>query len=278
MKYKALSIAGFDGSGGAGIQADLKTFSALGCYGMTVLTALPVQNTTGVSAIYDIPTKCIEEQIVSILDDIKTEAVKIGMLNTSEVIKLVASKLRAYTVGNIVIDPVMVAKSGHKLLADDAIQVLKEYLIPLATVITPNIPEAEELTGYKIRNEQAMERIAKMLLKMGPKAVFLKGGHFHGNLARDVLICANDIRWFEAERVKTRNTHGTGCTLSAAITALLAQNYSINEAIYMAKSYITNAIKAGSNECIGQGRGPVHHFYHLWKGNDHLLHSFTKSL
>jgi hydroxymethylpyrimidine/phosphomethylpyrimidine kinase len=264
--YKALSIAGFDGSGGAGIQADLKTFSALGCYGTTVLTALPVQNTVGVRSIYDIQTVCVEEQVRSIYEDIQINATKIGMLHRHAIIEAVADLLREYKVKNIVLDPVMVAKSGDKLLLLDAIAAMKEQLFPLTTVLTPNLLEASEALGREIKTRDQMEQAALELLEMGPQAVVVKGGHLK-ECCDDCLVIRGakpEFHWFPSERIETKNTHGTGCTFSAAITAYLARGKSILESVSLAKAYLTRAIKKGANIEIGHGHGPVHHFHHLW--------------
>ncbi|KTD40676.1 bifunctional hydroxymethylpyrimidine kinase/phosphomethylpyrimidine kinase [Legionella parisiensis] len=266
MHYKALSIAGFDGSGGAGIQADLKTFSALGCYGMTVLTALPVQNTCGVKSCYGIPLQAIEDQLNAIFDDIKPDSIKIGMLFSSEIISLVASFLKRKATGiPIVIDPVTVAKSGYPLLSPEAVDSLITGLMPLATLITPNLPEASTFTGETASSEKEMKYIGQKLLNFGPKYVLLKGGHLQSFESNDLLIGANgDTHWFSSPRINSQNTHGTGCTLSAAITACLAQKIDLVKACSIAKNYLFNAIKAAKDENIGQGNGPVHHFYHFW--------------
>lgn len=263
MKYKCLSIAGFDGSGGAGIQADLKTFSALGCYGMTVLTALPVQNTCGVRSCYEIPLKAIEEQLEAIFDDIKPDCIKIGMLFSTAIIQLVANFLMQRAVGiPIVLDPVMVAKSGDPLLLPDAVESLKNKLIPLVTLITPNLPEAYTLVGKTTE----MEKLAAKLLCLGSKAVLLKGGHSTGTNAEDLFVDQNDIhQWLRAERIESKNTHGTGCTLSAAICALVAQGTPLLEACQSAKRYLFEAMLAAKDNSVGHGHGPVHHFYQLWR-------------
>lgn len=264
--YKVLSIAGFDGSGGAGIQADLKTFSALGCYAATALTALPVQNTMGVRSIYEIATICVEEQIKAILDDMSVDAIKIGMLHRQDIIESVIALLKHYNAKNIVLDPVMVAKSGDRLLKPDAIWTMKKGLFPLATVITPNLLEASELLGKPIQDKKDMEKAAKELIQMGPQAIVLKGGHLDGDC--DDCLCLNnkkpEIYWFSSPRIQTRNTHGTGCTFSAAIAAFLARGSSIFDAVKQAKEYLTQAIDAGKELKIGKGNGPVHHFYHSW--------------
>lgn len=264
--YKVLTIAGFDGSGGAGIQADLKTFSALGCYGTTALTALPVQNTMGVRSIYNIDTICLEEQIKAILEDMLMNAIKIGMLHRQEVIESVATLLKHYHATNIVLDPVMVAKSGDKLLMPKAISSMKEKLLPITTVLTPNLSEASELLGREIRDKAQMEQAALDLIEMGPQAVVVKGGHLNGD-CDDCLCLKNpdlEIHWLSTPRIQTQNTHGTGCTFSAAITAFLARGFAIFDSVNQAKKYLTQAVDAGSQLKIGQGNGPVHHFYHLW--------------
>ncbi len=262
MKYKCLSIAGFDGSGGAGIQADLKTFSALGCYGMTVLTALPVQNTCGVRSCYDIPLQCIQEQLETIFDDIIPDCIKIGMLFSSPIITLVAEFLRKNTFGiPIVLDPVMVAKSGEPLLLSAAVETLKTQLIPLTTIITPNLPEAYALVGYL----DSPEELATQLLKLGSNAVLLKGGHSGGNTSDDVFLDKyNKYCLLKSERIISKNTHGTGCTLSAAICAFLAQGNSLLSACEMAKAYLWEAMHASKDHSLGKGHGPVHHFYRSW--------------
>lgn len=266
MRYKALSIAGFDGSGGAGIQADLKTFSALGCYGMTVLTALPVQNTCGVRKCYSIPLEAIEDQLNAIFDDIKPDAIKIGMLFDKEIIELVARflKKRAKHIP-IVLDPVTVAKSGDALLVPEAVDTLISLMMPLATLITPNLPEAYTFTGINAQNEQEMIEVARTLLSFGPEYVLIKGGHLISSTSNDLLMGQNGmLHWFESPRIDSKNTHGTGCTLSAAITSLLAQNIDMDQACGIAKNYLFNAIKAAKNQSVGMGHGPVHHFYHFW--------------
>lgn len=266
MQYKALSIAGFDGSGGAGIQADLKTFSALGCYGMTVLTALPVQNTCGVRNCYEIPLQAIEDQLHAIFDDIKPDAIKIGMLFKSDIIKLVASVLKQRAINiPIVIDPVTVAKSGDALLLPEAIDSLISLLMPMATLITPNLPEAEAFTGINVITEQDMVHTAKKLLELGPQNVLLKGGHLQSDTSNDLLMGKQgEIICFPSPRIETKNTHGTGCTLSAAITACLAQQIDLQKACGIAKNYLYQAILAAKDESLGLGHGPVHHFYHVW--------------
>jgi hydroxymethylpyrimidine/phosphomethylpyrimidine kinase len=264
--YKVLTIAGFDGSAGAGLQADLKTFSALGCYGATALTAIAVQNTLGVRSIYDITAVCVEEQIKAILDDIHMNAVKIGMLHRQDIVDSVAQILSQYGLRNIVLDPVMVAKSGDKLLLPDAMATMRERLFPISTVLTPNLLEASQLLGREIRTRAQMEQAAINLIEMGPQAVVVKGGHLSGD-CDDCLVLKNpnvNIHWFSAPRIQTKNTHGTGCTFSAAIAAFLAMGFTIFDSVSRAKEYLTKSIEAGAPIKIGQGNGPVHHFHHLW--------------
>jgi hydroxymethylpyrimidine/phosphomethylpyrimidine kinase len=259
---KVLTIAGFDGSGGAGIQADLKTFSALGCYGATVLTALPIQNTCGVTSIYEIATICVEEQIKAILEDMKMDAIKIGMLHRQEIIASVTALLKQYQLSNIVLDPVMIAKSGNPLLQLDAIEFMKRELFPLVTVLTPNLPEASRLLGREIKIREEMEKAALDLLEMGPHAVIVKGGHLEGDCF-DCLCLNRQFYWFSSQRIQTRNTHGTGCTFSAAIAAFLAKGMTVLESVQHAKEYLTKAIEAGAHLKIGQGNGPVHHLWNI---------------
>ena len=266
MQYKALSIAGFDGSGGAGIQADLKTFSAFGCYGMTVLTALPVQNTCGVRQCYNIPLQAIEDQLNAIFDDIKPDSIKVGMLFNSEIIELVAAFLKRKAKDiPIVLDPVTVAKSGDPLLLPESVDSLVTLLMPLATLITPNLPEAATFTRMNALSENEMLEVAQKMLDFGSKYVLLKGGHLESPKSNDLLMGINgESYWFASKRINSKNTHGTGCTLSAAITACLAQNIDLFNACSIAKNYLFNAIQAAKEERVGLGNGPVHHFYHLW--------------
>ena len=266
MQYKALSIAGFDGSGGAGIQADLKTFSALGCYGMSVLTALPIQNTCGVRKCYSIPLQAIEDQLHAIFDDIRPDSIKIGMLFNSDIVELVASFLKTKAKGiPIVVDPVTVAKSGDSLLMPEAVESLTSLLMPLATLITPNLPEAQTFTRMHVSSAEEMLTVGQKLLDFGSQYVLLKGGHLEGSTSNDLLIGRDgELHWYESERINSKNTHGTGCTLSAAITACLAQKIEIQKACGIAKNYLFNAIKASKEVSVGLGSGPVHHFYDWW--------------
>ncbi len=267
---RALTIAGSDSGGGAGIQADLKTFSALGCYGMSAVTALTAQNTIGVTGIHAVPAAFVAAQIDAVLGDIGADAVKIGMLQDAEIIRAVAERLRAHAVERIVLDPVMVAKSGDRLLREDAVAALREELLPMATVLTPNLPEAEILAAIgSIEGRPGMERAAGRLHDLGPAAVLVKGGHGEGATSADCLVYrdpdgATRSEWFEAERIATPNTHGTGCTLSSAIAAHLARGLGIEAAVREAKGYLTAAIAAGARLAIGHGHGPVDHF-HAWR-------------
>lgn len=260
---RVLTIAGSDSGGGAGIQADLKTIGANGCYGMTVITALTAQNTVGVNGIFPVPVEFVSAQLEAVLSDIGTDAVKIGMLFSPELIRTVAEQLEKYSVRAIVLDPVMVAQSGDKLLRDDAIEALKEHLIPMATVITPNLPEASVLLDREISTVDALEQAARDLAGIGCSNVLIKGGHLEGSISDDLLFLAPEQRSvvFAGKRVKTANNHGTGCTLSSAIASFLAGGASVEEAVRNAKHYITEAIRAGAAYTIGKGHGPVHHYY-----------------
>ncbi len=262
---RLLTIAGSDSGGGAGIQADLKTFSALGCYGMSVITALTAQNTLGVTAIHSVPTAFIARQIDAVVTDIGVDAVKIGMLATSEIIETVAERLGFYKLQPIVLDPVMTAKSGDRLLEESAIVALRNALLPLATVITPNLPEASILLGRPIQTADEMKQAAKDLQALGAKHVLIKGGHLETAHSRDCLLTADGAtHWLDAPRIMTKNTHGTGCTLSSAIAAYLAKGFDIAEAVKFAKAYLTGALEHGATYTLGKGHGPVHHFYKLW--------------
>ena len=261
----ALTIAGSDSGGGAGIQADLKTFSALGVYGASVITALTAQNTQGVRAIHDAPPEFIARQIDAVFDDIRIDAVKIGMLSRPEVIETVAAGLERHRVTKLVLDPVMVAKSGDLLLAAEAVAALRERLLPLAMVVTPNLPEAAVLLAEDpITDDSELAPACERLLALGPQWVLLKGGHMAGPESTDLLMSGDITRRFAAPRVATRNTHGTGCTLSSAITAGLAQGLDVVEAVARAKDYVTAALKAADRLDVGTGHGPVHHFHDYW--------------
>ena len=265
--YRCLTIAGSDSSGGAGIQADLKTFGALGCYGMSAITALTAQNTTGVSAIQALTPAFVLEQIRVVLSDIGVDAVKIGMLFSADIIKAVAEGLKSFNVQQVVLDPVMVAQSGDKLLKEDAIEAIKTHLIPMATVVTPNIPEAAVLTGKPADAAIDMRQTARTLARQGSRAVLIKAGHLDGAQSIDILYLSGDDRFFEISgpRIDTVNNHGTGCTLSSAITAYLARGETLDTAVRKAKRYIEGALKAAASYRIGHGHGPVHHYYPFWE-------------
>jgi hydroxymethylpyrimidine/phosphomethylpyrimidine kinase len=259
-----LTIAGSDPSGGAGIQADLKTFSALGVYGASVITALTAQNTQGVRGFTVVEPDFVAAQIDSVFDDLRIDAVKIGMVATAAVAMAIADRLRHYKPRNVVLDPVMVAKSGDRLLQDDAIAAIREQLVPLATVITPNLPEAAVLCGEAAPATLAdMHRTVRALHALGARAVLLKGGALDSPDSPDLLFDGGDVIELPARRIATRNTHGTGCTLSAALAALLPR-YELPEAARLAKAYLTAALAASDRLSVGSGRGPVHHFHALW--------------
>jgi len=268
-----LTIAGSDSSGGAGIQADIKSISANGAYAASVITALTAQNTQGVIDILPIPKAFIEAQIKAVMDDITIDVVKIGMLHDAQTICAVRDMLKKYQVKNIILDPVMVATSGHQLLENEAIETLKKELIPMATLITPNIPEAELLLGEPITKQEDLPRAAKQLSqKFGHISVLIKAGHMHGAKLIDILYNAttDEIVEIPSIRINTRNTHGTGCTLSSAIAAQLAQVNDLTLAVQKGQQYIAQAIKAGAHYHIGEGHGPVNHFYALThRGHNH---------
>ena len=262
----ALTIAGSDSSGGAGIQADLKTFSALGVYGASVITALTAQNTTGVSAIHDVPDDFIAAQMDAVFSDLAVKAVKIGMLSRPGAIRTVAEGLARHKARLVVLDPVMVAASGARLLSDDSLNDLRTILIPAADLITPNLPEAGALLGLEAaRTEEEMQRQGVALLALGARAVLMKGGHGEGPESVDLLVTPAGTQRFTAPRHATRNTHGTGCTLSSAIAAGLASGLDLPDAVEKAKIYITGAIAAADRLDVGAGHGPVHHFFQLWR-------------
>ena len=260
----ALTIAGSDSGGGAGIQADLKTFSALGVYGASVITAVTAQNTRAVTAVEAISPALIRAQIEAVFADLPPQAVKTGMLGDSQTICTVADSLAAVALPYLVIDPVMVAKSGDKLLADAAIATLRTRLIPLATLITPNLPEAGELLGRPVTTRDDMPQAAADLLALGCHAVLLKGGHLAGDASDDLLLTTGGATWLSAARHPGKNTHGTGCTLSAAITAGLARGLALVDAVHAAKDYIGAAIVAADRLHVGSGHGPLHHFHRWW--------------
>lgn len=262
----ALTIAGSDSGGGAGIQADLKAFSALGVYGASVITAVTAQNTCEVRAIHPIPGQVIAAQIDAVFDDIRVDAVKIGMLGDTNTVELVSQRLAVHKPKNLVVDPVMVSKSGDALLRASAVQMLKDQLLPQASLITPNLPEAAVLLDSKEPTSlQEMEDTVKSLYQLGPQAVLLKGGHMESSdQSIDLLFDGEQIIEFPAQRIPTLNTHGTGCSLASAITAGLASGLTVAEAVEQAKDYIHAAIQAADSLDVGRGHGPVHHFYKLW--------------
>ena len=265
MTAIAVTIAGSDSGGGAGIQADLKTFSALGVYGASVLTALTAQNTCGVTAIADLQPDFITAQIDAVFSDLKVNAVKIGMLSKTGVIETVAAGLDRYGIKNTVLDPVMVATSGDRLIDENAIAHLRSYLFPRAILITPNLLEAAALTSEPVAlTPDDMLAQGQRILAQGAQAVLMKGGHGTTDQCTDLLITPAGYEVFTSPRIDTRNTHGTGCTLSSAIAAGLAKGQTLREAVHAAKQYLTGALKAADQLQIGQGHGPVHHFYAQW--------------
>lgn len=259
--FRALSIAGSDSGGGAGIQADLKTFSALGVYGSSVITAITAQNTCDVTAIQVVEPSMVQRQIDAVLSDVGADAIKIGMLSNADTVSVVADRLSFYQTKNIVLDPVMISKSGNMLLQADAIQSMQQLLFPLISLLTPNIPEAETLTGHRIQNKTDMEKAAQILLSRGLSAVLIKGGHLQQEFCSDYLAFAEAAFWFEYPKVHTSNTHGTGCTLAAAIAGFLARGFSLVGAVQQAKCYLQKALSMGAQFQLGNGYGPVCHFY-----------------
>lgn len=263
--FRALTIAGSDSCGGAGIQADLKSFQANGVYGMSAITAVTVQNTMGVFGIQDINPEIIEGQIDAIFEDIRVDAVKIGMVSKIESIKAISKSLRKLSdIPKVVLDPVMISKSGFNLLSKDAKDTLVNELFPLAELITPNLPEAEEILGSEIKTVEEMKIAAQKLMELGPKAVLVKGGHLEDD-ATDLLYDGKEYVLLPQERINTVHTHGTGCTLSSAIAANLAKGMTIKDAVIEGKKYITSAIKYGFE--LGKGVGPTNHFYELYKAS-----------
>ena len=256
----ALTIAGSDSSGGAGIQADIKTMTVNGVFAMSAVTALTAQNTTGVAGIMEVTPAFLKEQLDSIFTDIRPDAVKIGMVSSAGLIQAIAEKLKEYHAKQIVVDPVMVATSGAKLINDDAVSVLKEKLLPLSDIVTPNIPEAEVLSGIEIKTEEDMTAAAEIIGKLYHCAVLLKGGH-QLNDANDLLYSQGVCRWFYGKRIHNPNTHGTGCTLSSAIASNLAKGFSMNESVRRAKEYISGALSAMLD--LGAGSGPMNHAFDI---------------
>ncbi|MBQ8046278.1 MAG: bifunctional hydroxymethylpyrimidine kinase/phosphomethylpyrimidine kinase [Bacteroidales bacterium] len=259
--YRVLSIAGSDSGGGAGIQADIKTISAMGCYATSAITAITVQNTLGVQAVHPVPVDILESQIDAVLSDIGTDAIKIGMLHSAEAANIVANMIAKYKINNVVLDPVMVSTSGHRLVEENAIEVIQNRLMSLSRVITPNIPEAEILAGYKIEGEKDFEKVARLLSHNSGVSVLLKAGHLDGKYLVDYFYNAEDntITKLPSKRVETPNTHGTGCTLSSALAAAIARGEDLTTAALSAKRYIEQAIISGAEYTIGNGYGPVNH-------------------
>lgn len=257
---RVLSIAGSDSGGGAGVQADLKTFSALGCFGMTAITALTAQNTTGVRAIHAVPVEMLAAQIDAVVEDIGVDAVKIGMLHAAATVETVAAAIDRHALGPVVLDPVMVATSGARLIDPAAVRSLVRELFPRAVLVTPNLDEAALLVERPLASEGDMARAAADLLAMGARAVLLKGGHLAGDTVADLLLAAgSEPRWFRAPRIATANTHGTGCTLSSAVAAFLALGRPLDEAVAAARAYVRGALEAGAPVRTGAGSGPLNH-------------------
>lgn len=262
-RSSAMTIAGSDSGGGAGIQADLKAFAAFGVYGTSAITAITAQNTRGVTAVHEIPTDVIEAQIDAIVTDIGADAVKTGMLSSATIIETVAAKVREHRLSRLVVDPVMVAKSGDRLLRTDAVEALRRQLLPLALVVTPNLPEAEVLADRSARTDAEIRDLARAIHALGPRYVVVKGGHREDAEAIDLLFDGERFAEFRAERVPTIHTHGTGCTFAASIAANLARGRDVATSVNAAKEYLTAAIRAAY--VVGHGRSPVHHFWHFWE-------------
>ena len=259
---RVLSIAGSDSGGGAGIQADLKTFAALGCFGMTAITALTAQNTRGVRSIHAVPLQILADQIDAVVEDIGVDAVKIGMLHSADTVRAVASALQRHGLSQVVLDPVMVATSGAKLIDEQAVAVLVRELFPLATLVTPNLDEAALLVGRPLRSEADMEAAGRELLERGARAVLLKGGHLPGEKVSDLLLARGaDPQWLRAPRIATPNAHGTGCTLSSAIASHLALGAPLEQAVARARDFVRGALAAGAPVRTGGGSGPLNHGY-----------------
>ena len=258
---RALTIAGSDSGGGAGIQADLKTFAALGVYGTSALTAVTAQNTLGVTGVQELPPDMVASQIDAVVSDIGADAVKTGMLANSGIIRVVAGKVTEHGLSNLVVDPVMVAKGGDPLLQEEAVDALRTLLVPLALVVTPNLPEASVLVGYRVVTLEQARRAARDIVGMGSRSVVVKGGHLQGD-AVDVFYDGSEFREFSSPRVDTTSTHGTGCTFASAIAAGLAKGMGVEEAVGQAKAYVTEAIRRAVP--IGSGHGPLNHFHAFW--------------
>lgn len=262
---RVLTVAGSDSGGGAGIQADLKAISACGCFGMTAITAITAQNTVGVTAIHGVPVDVLQEQMRAVISDIGVDAIKIGMLHSAEVVEAVSTVLNEYSINNVVLDPVMVATSGDPLIEDDAIVAMQEKLFPLVRLITPNVPEAEILLGEKLKDDDLSE-VAFQLAERYSVSVLAKAGHLTGDQVTDVLYDNEtaELYSFSSDRIDTRNSHGTGCTLSSSVAAFLANEQSLPEAVGNGLEYVHTALVAGAKYKIGEGHGPVHHFHNFW--------------
>jgi hydroxymethylpyrimidine/phosphomethylpyrimidine kinase len=261
----ALTIAGSDSGGGAGIQADLKTFSALGVFGCSAITSLTAQNTLGVQGVFAVPPQFVQQQIQSVMSDINVGAIKTGMLANAEIISALVESLTQLSAIPLVVDPVMVATSGDRLLAEDAIEILLKKLMPLATIVTPNLHESAALLNCSVaRTQNEMQQQGEHLLSLGLQAVLMKGGHTTNDQATDLLITHSGTEIFSAPRLQTKNTHGTGCTLASAIAAGLAKKLSLNDAVREAKDYLQGALAASNQLLIGKGSGPVHHFFRFY--------------
>lgn len=263
MRYlSVMTIAGFDPSGGAGVQADIKTISALGCFATSALTALPVQNTCGVRKIYPIPIEAVGEQIRAIVDDIPPDAVKIGMVHSTELVEVIAREVAGVAAGRVVFDPVMVATSGHRLIEDRTIGAIVERLFPLAAVITPNMDEAAVLAGMEIESVDDMRRAGERIMRLGCRSLLLKGGHLRSERLTSLFFDQGGaVEEFHSERLETRNTHGSGCTLSSAIASYLARGEVLADAVRLAQEYVAGAIRAGADVTVGHGNGPLNHFF-----------------
>lgn len=267
-----MTIAGFDGSGGAGIQADIKTFSALGCYATSVLTALPVQNTMGVRKIYPIPIEAVSDQIEAVLDDIFPQAIKIGMVHTPQLVEAIAATLGRYQKIPVVFDPVMVATSGHRLIEEETITTITEKLFPIADIITPNMDEASLLAGMEVKTLEDMRTAGEKILTYGCKNILLKGGHQESPTVTSLFFDENGSQHsFETEKLATVNTHGSGCTLSSAIAAYLARGEALYDAVALAQDYVFEAISSGKDVVTGKGNGPLNHFFNPQKLIKHEL-------
>ncbi|HET9475923.1 MAG TPA: bifunctional hydroxymethylpyrimidine kinase/phosphomethylpyrimidine kinase [Dehalococcoidia bacterium] len=257
--HSVLTIAGSDSSGGAGIQADLKTFAAHGVYGMSAITALTAQNTQAVTGVFDTPPEFVGQQIDTVIADIRPDAIKTGMLSSAAIIAVVAEKIRQHAFRNVVVDPVMVSKSGARLLREDAVEALRLQLLPLADVLTPNIPEAEDLLGRTLSTDDDVRQAAREIQAIGPRAVVLKGGHREGNVVTDLLFDGEQFHAYSGARVQTMSTHGTGCTFASAIAAQLALGSALPQAVRLARGYVQGALEHALP--VGHGHGPVNHFW-----------------